>query len=174
MGVVRTGESEYDKELAKWNTPKRDGGYGPDGYEHFPLMLSKAQKQLNGQYAVHQMPPSRYSFLPGPQGDGEWTQAIVMAEEFTRRCQRTVRNQQEYDRALTDGWVYGQDKALEAAQGFEKDIADAAAMRAWSDRNMGDVARREAAAADAATSEHLPELPVKRGRGRPKKDLVPA
>ena len=42
MPVVYTPESEYKKELDRWNTPKRQGGFAPDGHEEFPLMLYKA------------------------------------------------------------------------------------------------------------------------------------
>lgn len=167
MPVLRSPESEYEKEMQKWNTPKRLGGYGPDGYEHFPLMLSKAQKQPNGQYAVHQMPPPRWQFPPGVEGDAAFDQACRRAEEFTRACQLTVRNQHEHDRAVAQGWVLGQEKALEEAQKWEKAIADAAAHRHYEDRNMSEAAQREAAAADNATTDHVAEVPRK--RGRPKK-----
>ncbi len=167
MGIVRTGESEFDKEMAKWDTPRRMGGYGPDGYEAFPMMLSKAQKKANGQYAVHEMPPMRWLYAPGQIGDAQWDQAVLMAEEFTRRCQRTVRNQQEYERALADGWVVGQEQALAAAESYERAIADAAAHRAWEDRNLSEPAQREVAAVEAETHEHVAEVPRK--RGRPKK-----
>lgn len=179
MGVVRTGESEADRELAKWDMPKRMGGYGPDGYEHFPLMLSKAQKKRNGQYAVHEQPPLRYFYAPGPTGDAEWNQACLMAEEFTRNCQLTVRNQQEFDRAIAQGWVQGQDEAMSRAESFEREMGQAAAERAYADRNMGELAKRESSAAEDATSDHLPEVPRKRvgwpkGKSRAKKPVASA
>lgn len=168
MGVVRTGESEADRELAKWDMPKRMGGYGPDGYEHFPLMLSKSQKKRNGQYAVHEQPPLRYVYAPGPTGDAEWNQACLMAEEFTRSCQMTVRNQREYDNAIAQGWSFGQEEAMARAESFEREIGMAAAQRAYSDRNMGELAKREMHEAESATEAHVAEVPRKRGRPRRK------
>lgn len=175
MGVVRTGDSEYDKEIAKWDTPRRQGGYRPDGYEQFPMMLSKAQKKPNGQYSVHEQPPLRYLYPAGSMGDAEWSMAVLRAEEFTKSCQMTVRSQQEMDRAVSNGWVVGQEEALAAAQKWETAIADAAAERLYRDQHMGEKARAEAAAIDASTSEHIADIPApKRRPGRPAKsvDLV--
>jgi hypothetical protein len=165
MPVIRTGESEYDKEFEKWNTPKRLGGYGPDGHEEFPLMLSKAQKLQNGQYAVHQMPPPRWHYDAGVLGDAQWDQAVRMAGEFTLRCQMTVRNRQEYDRAVAQGWVRGQEEALQRAEAFEIEMGNEAAARAYRDRTMSDAAQREAQAAEQAM---VPETPIRRGPGRPR------
>lgn len=43
MAIVRTGESEYDKEMAKWDKAYR--------YQEFPKMVYKATK-VNGQVTV--------------------------------------------------------------------------------------------------------------------------
>ena len=117
-------------------------------------------KKENGQYSVHEMPPSRFAYPAGQLGDAEWDHAILRAEAFTRQCQLIEKNQAEYDRALANGWVLGQDEALRVAEAREREMADEAAARRYRDRKMGEQARAEAERIDAATSEHLPEITV--------------
>ena len=171
MPIVMTGLSEYEKELARWDTPRRLGGFRPDGYEPYPMMLSKAIKKDNGQWSVCEMPPPRHAYPPGQTGDVAWDQAVRYAEEWTKQCQLTVRNQDEYDRAIQAGWVLGQDAAIAKAKAWDKAIADAAAERNYRDRNISDRARAEVDRVEASTHEHvaeIPETPIKKRIGWPK------
>jgi hypothetical protein len=69
------------------------------------------------------------------------------------------------------GYRQGQVAAIEYVKSLEHDVEVAAAERAYRDRNMSDKAKAEAAAADAATMQHVAEVPVTpiKKRGRPRK-----
>jgi len=147
MGVVRTGESAYDKELNRWDTPQRQGGMRPDTYQPFPAMLYKAHQKDNGQWSVND------------PFDDNWS----------RRCQMIVRDDTELRRQMEQGWRQSPSDALEYAERLQRAIADAAAERHYADQRLSDSARREAAAADAATNDHVPDIAAPKKRGRPAK-----
>lgn len=147
MGVVRTGESAYDKELNKWDTPQRQGGMRPDTYQPFPAMLYKAHQKDNGQWSVND----------------------PFDENWSRRCQMIVRDDTELRRQMEQGWRQSPSDALEYADRLQRAIADAAAERHYADQRLSDSARREAAAADAATNDHVPDIAAPKKRGRPAK-----
>lgn len=65
----------------------------------------------------------------------------------------------EEQNMLSRGFRAGRDHAIEALLARQKDVAEAAANRAFHEQRMSDKARREAAAADDATPNHLPEVP---------------
>jgi uncharacterized protein YdiU (UPF0061 family) len=156
MGIVRTGESTYDKEMAKWDLPRSLGGMRPDGYEPFPKMVYKAAQQDNGKWTCSLQVWS----------DDE----RPAAEAWLRRCQKLVRSDAEYRDALNDGWRDSEPEAVEHAHKVQTAIADAAAERHFRDARMSEKAQREAAAADAASEAHVPEIPVASKRGRPRKE----
>ena len=72
------------------------------------------------------------------------------------------------------GFIHGgQGAALAALEAREFEIAELAANRHALDRKMSDKAQAEVAAVEDATIQHLaaiPETPIKRGPGRPRKD----
>ena len=157
MGVVRTGESEYDKELQKWDTPKRLGGYGPDGFEAFPRMLYKAHRRENGKVMCMDMEALYATDM----------NVALRADAFNRSCQTTVNNQHELDRELANGWRPSPQEALDYQESLARDIAQAAAETNWSVQRMSDKARAEHAAADRATDAPVTDVPAppkKRGR----------
>lgn len=167
MGIVRTGETEYDRELARWNTPKRLGGHGPDGYERFPQMLYKAFRHDNGQTMCMEPPPLVHMFLSMP----EFLRAEAVAKAFTDKCQTTVRNEAEYDRARAEGWRDTSAEAIAHFEAMQREIADAAAEEQFRVRRMGEKARGEFDAAQASTDAHVPDLPAPKKRpGRPKRE----
>jgi hypothetical protein len=147
MGVVRTGESAYDKEMDKWDTPQRQGGMRPDTFQAFPAMLYKAHQRDNGQWAVND----------------------PFDENWSRRCHMIVRDERELRQQLDNGWRPTPQEALEYANRFQQAIADAAAERHFADQRLSEKARREAAAADAETNDHVPEIAAPKKRGRPAK-----
>ncbi len=154
MAVVVTPESNYGKELLKWDTPRSRGGMRPDRYEPFPKMLYMAQERPDGIPSVGETRDGIFGGTPGA------------AEAFTRTCQRTVRSEAEMARALEEGWRSSPLEALARREARDKAIADVAAHRHYEDRNMSPAAQGEAKAADAATIEHVPEVPEKRRRRR--------
>lgn len=157
MGIVRTGESTYDKEMAKWDTPRSLGGMRPDGYEPFPKIVYKAHQADNGKWVCSL---------------SVWSdEDRAAAEAWQRRCQRLVQSEGDYRAALNDGWRDTPVDAEAYAQKIQTEIADAAAERHYRDARMSEKAQREAAAADAASDAHVPDIPAAKKRGgRPRKE----
>lgn len=156
MGIVRNAEptTEYEKELHKWNTPKRLGGYAPDGYEAFPKMLYKAHRRENGKVMCMDM-DALYAADMNVQ---------ARAEAFNNSCQLTVKSEGEMERALSDGWCRTPADAIEAHEKHQRAIAQAAAEAAYAVQRMSDKAQAEHKAADAATEHPLTDVPApKRG-----------
>ena len=66
---------------------------------------------------------------------------------------------------------------MERHEAKEQAIGEAAANRAWSERSMSEAAKAEAAAVDASTEDHvptIPETPIRRSPGRPRKPVAAA
>ena len=49
MSIIHNPDSEFSRELSKWNTQKRHGGFGANGYEEFPKMMYRARERDNGK-----------------------------------------------------------------------------------------------------------------------------
>jgi hypothetical protein len=167
MGIVRTGNTEWEKEEARWNLPKSQGGMNANGYEHYPRMLYRAERRHDGRIACLSEPVSPF----GWRDQAEYERAQLQADAFTARCQRIVQNELEERQALNDGWRNTPQDAVLALETREKAIADEAAKRHFTDQRMSEKAREEATAADDATAEHVPDVPRK--PGRPKKAAQP-
>ena len=154
MAMVISPESELGKEMAKWNKPYV--------YRPFPKMLYRAQRRPDGIVSV------------GESDDMLFSRGTVArpgaAEAFNNSCQKTVNSEDELRRELERGWRETPGEAMAFFESREKGVSTAAAHRAYEDRNMSDKAKAEASEADAATMEHVAEVPVKkRRRGRPAK-----
>lgn len=170
MPIVRTGETEHDKELARWDLPKRMGGHNADGYEHYPLMLYKAFRAENGKTQCMAPPPLIHDFLTM----AEYHRAEAAATAFTNRCQITVRNDAEYERARSEGWRNTPGEAVAHFEALQREIADAAAEEQYRVKRMGERAQTEFAEANAG-DEHVPDPAApKKKPGRPAKALVTA
>lgn len=153
MPIVRTGETEYDKEMAKWDAPRREGGMRPDGYEPFPKMLYFARELKNGKAAV--------ADVPGPRGwysdDNTYLSAELEAQRFTSSCQRVVRNSDELERAYREGWRETPADALAHYEALQREIATAAAEANFAATRMSDKAQAERRRRESATDKHVPE-----------------
>lgn len=146
VGVVISPESELGKELAKWETPKRHGGMGPNGYERYPKMLYKATER-QGRAIVND----------------PWDESISAA------CQYTVQNESEHLRLKSQGWSDTPLEALDAWEAERKRWADEAANAAHHAARMSEPAQREYRQADEATHEHVVDVqPRKRPGPKPK------
>lgn len=137
MPIVRTGETDYDKEMAKWNRPKRDGGMNADGYEPFPKCLYKAIRSETGKVVCIDINPATLE---------PWSGTTLV-----------VKSQVECDRALAQGWRESPPAAHEYYDRIEKEISTAAAEANYSAQRMSTKAQRERAAREAATLEHVPD-----------------
>jgi hypothetical protein len=118
----------------------------PYRFEPFPQMLYRASKRADGVVSLF---------------DSEG--------QYARSCYIEARSEAERQQYLEAGWRPSPEEALEAFEAKEKAIADAAAHRAYEDRNMSEAAQAEVKAAEAETAEHVAEVPVKRRPGRPRK-----
>lgn len=157
MSIQITPESEYGKELAKWEKPYK--------YEPFPAMMYKANRRPDGVVSV------------GEARDGLFGGQLGAADAFSASCQTTVKGDTEMIRALELGWRKSPGEALEHFEEKELLLSTSAAHRAHEDRSMSPAARKEAAAVEGSTVEHVAEVPrrklspkpTKKRRGRPPK-----
>lgn len=162
MAVVRNAEptTAYEIEMHKWDTPKRDGGYAPNGYEPFPLMLYKAHRRENGKVMCMDMDALYAADM----------NIVAKAEAFNNSCMLVVNSETERDRAVANGWRTSPKDALEYQESLARDIAQAAAETNWSVQRMSEKAQREHAALDAETEDPVADVPApKRKPGRPVK-----
>jgi hypothetical protein len=157
MGIVYNPDSAYAREMDRWNAPKREGGFNANGFTPFPAMVYKAFARENGKVAC---------------GDPRTAAGEAQAETFARKCQLTVRDQDELDKAYRAGWSETPDEAIVRYETDQVTVAAATAERHFSDQRLGASAQAEAAAADEATHEQVPDVPVRRKRGRPTKKAV--
>jgi hypothetical protein len=173
MPIIRTGTTLYDRELAKWDTPKnqrvRDAegnetaemGMGAVGFEPFPRMVYKAHRRENGKVMCYD--------LDAIYAVDVKTQAL--ADAFNRSCEKTVHSQSEYERARDEGWADTPAAALAHYEALQQDIATAAAEAAYSVRRMSEQARTEFAQADAQTEHPVTDVRKKPGP-KPKTPMV--
>lgn len=145
MSVLWSQESAYAVERRKWETTHTE--FGPPGrsanFTEYPLMIYRAKRSSSG----------------GPP--------------IIDHC--IVDDEQQERLKAGQGWVRGPDNAVKALEHDEQELARAAAERAYQDRRMSAQAQAEAAAVDESTIAHLgaiPETPIKRGPGRPRKEDV--
>lgn len=182
MPIVRTGNSAWEKEEARWNTPRTvrmldangdglfnpDGtammGMGPIGFEPFPAMLYKAQKKANGKVLVVDGEPQPSALI----SDREYERLCLEVTRFNTQNQRIVMSQAEKDRAHAEGWRDTPQDALAFYERLEQDMGRAAAETNFSVQHMSPKAQAEHQAATDATHEHVTDvIPPKRKRGRP-------
>ena len=142
MSIQITAESDLGKELAKWEKPYK--------FEPFPAMMYKANRRPDGVISVGEANDERLGGQPG------------CAEAFSATCQTTVKDETEMVRALELGWRKSPHDAMEHFEEKERLLSTSAAHRAHDDRNMSPAAKREAAAAEGSTVEHVAEVPRKK------------
>src|SRR5262245_9834586 len=140
MGIHRSQEDAYVKEMAKWEhrdvivngTPivaidHRDGGKKNAPHQEYPKWLYRAENADGG-----------------PR---------ICAEA------KLVHDEGQELMAVGSGWFVNQLDAIADVHKQNRDHAELAANRAATDRRMSEKARLEAAAADEATMQHLPSIP---------------
>jgi len=154
-GRLISTDSEEGKEYLKW---ERKPNYNPNAPENqFPRMLYQAHKRPDGVVSVNEVSDSIFG---GTMGS---------ADAFNRTCQRIVKSPQEQQSALERGWHRTQQDALESFERGEVLKGDAAAHRAYEDRNLSEPAKAEVKAAEDATPEHVAEVAEKPRVKRPYK-----
>lgn len=165
MGIVVNPDSEYAKEMNKWEMfPNKYGGDNPPGRPYdqvkteYPRMLYRAQKMRNGKYSAGEIYPNTTDYL----NPSEFERAMLFVETFNRSCQLKVFSDQELERAYAEGWRKTSPEALDHAERLEQDMATAAAEAAFQAKSMSANAQREFKEAGEQTHEHVTDVvPVK-------------
>ena len=148
MGLIIAPDSAYGRELWKWDHPQGTSiGEGVHRVEGMRPRGFQAFPEM--VYLVTQKNPWAYE------------SAIAHDEQELRNLQ---------SRGFVSG---GLQDACDAYDDAQQALATAAAERNYRDRSMSDKAKAEIAAAESASATHLgeiPETPIRRGPGRPRKD----
>lgn len=168
MPHVVTAESEYGKELIKWeqhDTKRISGDWTPGNpykFRPYPKMLYRAAKRQDGSVGCMDGVPHPLSF-PNAEAHDRAAQAV---EHFNRGCYMVVETEEAEARAKADGWRNTVPEALAHAHKRDTDDLKAAAHRAYEDRNMSPAAQAEAAQAEAEAGikqlGEIPRQPVRR------------
>jgi hypothetical protein len=174
-GILIVQGSNYAKEMAKFEQfPSKYGETpgNPYQYRPFPKMVYKADL-WQGKALCLAAAPDPSSF-PNPN---DFHRVEEQARRFNEKCQRTVMDESELQKALEMGYRESPADAVSWLEAKREGESRGAAERAYADRNMSEPAKAEAkAAAVKAFDEegsHLPavpEAPIKRRRGRPRKN----
>lgn len=150
MSVVHTPESEYAKEMRKWEAQYTE--FGPPGrpyvYQEYPMQLYRAARRPNG---------GGHTF-DGQRAETERERSSLEALGFV---------------------AGGQQCAVDVLETQERQYAELAASREYAVRHgkHSEAAVREIRDAEAvAGAVHLPDVdkPERRGVGRPKKKVAVA
>lgn len=167
-GIVIVPGSNYAKEMAKHEQFPSKYGETPGNpyvYRPFPKMVYKAELWQGKPVCMAAVDANAYI------NPSEQLRAEEAARAFSERCQRTVNDQMEYQRAMEAGFRESPVEAVEYLEAKQRSIADAAAERNYADRNMGEKAKAEAAAEvqrafneEGKHAAEVPEAPIKRTR----------
>ena len=142
MSILYSPDSDYARERAKW--------------ECYPTVYSQTPGRNPSMFTEY--PLMIYRAKRPPQGGKEPIIEHVI-----------VQDEQEERNMASRGFVRGPDHAVEALEASERELARAAAERAYSDQRMSDKAKAEAVAADESTIAHLgaiPETPIRKRQVR--------
>lgn len=172
MPMVIPVEGLWGRELARWNTPRnrvvedsqgdplRDDqgrpipGMGAIGFEPYPRMLYKAQKNALGKVLCRDV-------LPSPElypDDRQYNAACLGVEAFNRRCECNVHSEDEYRQKAREGWCDTPQEALDKHERLEQDIATAAAEANYAAKRLSPSAQEELAAAGKETHQHVTDV----------------
>lgn len=166
MPVVHSPDSELGKELAKWEqhptkfTSDENRPGNPYQYRPYPKAIYRAVKDAGGKIVCMPGEPNPALFLD----TNAYNFAVRQQQALEQQCFRTVGNDEEWERAKRDGWRESPTDAIAYFEALERDIANAAAERHFTDQRLSEKARAEAKAADDATAEHVPDIPRKKPR----------
>ena len=171
--VVKNFEAEYAANLRGYkalanshppDTPEQTAVAAQGEYLEYPKMLYKAHTRPDGKRSVGEV-NDRLFAERGPEG-----QLLVVAgaaEQWTRRCQMTVKDDYEKQRAYEGGWRDTPQAALDFLEERDHAIERATAERHAADARMSPQAQAEAAAVDLSTLRQVPVIPEKPARRKP-------
>lgn len=152
MGIQRSQEDSWTKEMAKWEQrPVLVAGTYIE-----PLSIADGGRK-GAPFAEH---PKMLYRAESADGGPRIAATKIAADEQAERI------------AIGQGWSASQEEAIDAVHAQHREFARLAAERANTERWMSSKAQEEAAAVDESTMEHIPsipETPIRRGPGRPPK-----
>ena len=100
-------------------------------------------------------PTTLYRAVKLPNGQVVCADARVIAS-----TSKVVRSSDEYYKLVGQGWCDHPDKALEMFEQAEQTVSNMAAVRAFEDLRMSEMAQREAEAYEKTVSlQHVPVIP---------------
>lgn len=147
-GIVHNPGSSHSREMAKWEM-----GWSPYGPPGRPREVIGHQEYPAAMYRMR-------------RGD--------IASEFIVASMEEARDENHRATLEAAGYRMGRAAAIEYVKELEQMVAVAAAERNYQDRNMSEKAKAEAEAVELRTIQHVPVIPEKKKRGRPRKEAVPA
>ena len=101
----------------------------------------------------------------------------AIASQFDVESMEEAKDENHRAHLEASGYRMGRAAAIEYVKELEQMVAVAAAERNYQDRNLSERAKAEAEAVELRTIHHvpvIPETPIKKKRGRPRKEPVPA
>jgi hypothetical protein len=186
--MIITPDSQWGRELAKWNTPRnqvvrmsddsvaRDihgepiRGMNAVGYEPYPKMLYQAHPSpITGQPSVGDMPPDPLFVTD----ERQYAQQCLALESFNRRCQKEVGSEEEQRIAVGQGWCVSQQQALDQYDVAQQALARAAAEAAHAAQRLSARARQEFDTASDATAAHVADVPPPPRRSHHRRRVSP-
>ena len=129
MGVQWSADSDYAKELAKWEAV-------PTEFVRVP-----------GRPFVHREYPKWLYRASRADGGPKITDSIIVESDTQEAAM------------LSRGFHVDQNEAIEAIHAEDRQFAQLAAERAFAERRMSEKAQAEARIADESTPRHLPSVP---------------
>ena len=170
MGVILSPESEYAKELQKWEMFPRYNANGevlPAGRPYdpnrvYPKMLYKAYERPNGKIECMTGEPNP-RFYKDPT---DYEFAAREAQAFNRECYMIVADESEHKKAQSNGWRDTAPEAIAHLNGLKDDIAREAAEANLRATRMSSKAQEEFETAVDSTHEHVVDIVAKPRRGR--------
>lgn len=146
--------SKYEQFHSRYTQGVSGGPGNPYVYRPFPKMVYRAE-HWQGKVCCMAATPDPYEFKDHREAE----RAEMAAQRFTERCQKIVRDETEFARAMEDGWRATPAEAVDHVLARDRAEANATAERNYQDRHMSEAARREVVEVElAAGGEHQPEI----------------
>jgi len=124
-------------------------------------MMYRAERR-NGQIKCMEPEPQAYEF----QHERNYIQAIEGARAFTQKCILTVGNQEEWARAMEQGYRDSPDDAVRACLERENSVSKEIAHLNYDDRNLSELAKVEKSAQEVENGNvplaEVKETPIRR------------
>lgn len=156
-GIAVVQGSPYAKYMEAFEQfPSKYGASpgNPYKYRPYPKMLYRAD-HYQGAVRCMAAEPNASEY----QNSKEYEFHLEQARRFTEKCQITVNDEREHQKAMEAGWRETPDEAVAFLKGRDDARGRAAAERNYADRNMSEAAKAEKKAIEAEAGTHLETIP---------------